>query len=167
MVAPFFTTIIVTKVWVTADVCATLHTLTETKKWSQSTIQLATSLPIAISVVAQIFLSLKMKLSFKTSVMNCLANQISLYRPTHSEEEEKYLLPLYKSETRMSSAMYLVLAIMSLCLKLQPDLSPNNHRSQIWISQAALGFAIANLFVTQFYTCCLNSLLFEKEVKVA
>ena len=165
--APFFTTIIVTKVWVTADVCATLHTLAETKKWSGSIIHLATSLPIAISVIVQIFLSHKMKLSFKTSIMNCLANQISLYRPTHSQEKEKEILNLYKSETRMSSAMYLVLAIMSLCLKLEPELSPNNNWSQIWTSQVALGFAIANLFVTQFYTCCLNSLLFEKGVKMA
>ena len=165
--APFFTTIIVTKVWVTADVCATLHTLVETKKWSELTNQLAISLLFAIPVIAQIFLSLSMKLPFKKSVMNCLANQISLYRPTHSKEEEKYLLPLYKSETRMSSAMYLVLAITSLCLKLQPDLIPEDNWSQIWTSQAALGFAIANLFVTQLYTCYLNSLLFEKEVKVA
>ena len=165
--APFFTTIIVTKVWVTADVCATLHSLAETKKWSELTNQLAISLLFAIPVIAQILLSLKMKLSFKKSIMNCLANQISLYRPTHRQEKEKFLLLLYKYETRISSALYLVFAIMSLCLKLQPDLSPNNNWSQIWTSQVALGFAIANLFVTQFYTCCLNSLLFEKEVKVA
>ena len=169
-VAPFFTMIIVTKVWVTADACATLHTLAETmveqKNWPEVSIQIAKSLSFSLPFMAQIFLSLKMKLSFKKTIMNCLANQISLWRPTHKKEKEPSLLLLYKSETRLSSVIYLVLATTSLCLKLQPQLIPENNWNQIWTSYTAMGFAVAYLFVTQFYTTCLSSLLFEKEIKI-
>ena len=169
-VAPFFTMIIVTKVWVTADVCATLHTLAETmveqKNWPEVSIQIAKSLSFSLPFMAQIFLSLKMKLSFKKTVMNCLANQISLWRPTHKKENEPPLLLLYKSETRLSSVIYLVLATTSLCLKLQPELIPENNWNQIWTSYTAMGFAVAYLFVTQFYTTCLSGVLFEKEIKI-
>ena len=165
-VAPFFTMIIVTKVWVIADTCATLHSLSETMvenhKWPEVSIQIVKSLPFSLPFIAQIFLSLKMKLSFKETVMNCLANQISLWRPTHKKEEETSLLPLYKSETRMSSAIYLVLATTSLSLKLQTHLIPENNWNQIWTSQTAMGFAVAYLFVTQFYTTYLSGVLFEK-----
>ena len=167
-VAPFFTMIIVTKVWVTADACATLHTIAETmveqKNWPEVSIQIAKSLSFSLPFMAQIFLSLKMKLSFKKTIMNCLANQISLWRPTHKKEKEPSLLLLYKSETRLSSVIYLVLATTSLCLK--QTLIPENNVNQIWTSKAAMGFAIAYLFVTQLYTTCLSGLLFEKEIKI-
>ena len=84
-VIPFFLIIILTKVWVMADLTITLHTFSY-----------AMMVPIAAVAVIQFFLHQRMKFSLNASCLGSLANMVTIWRPTHDEAEREKTLRFYK-----------------------------------------------------------------------
>ena len=164
-VSPFFVFIIVTKVWVMADTCNTLHWTTEF--WACNLrknvgcwlfTHIITFLPLMIALIVQLIMHVKTKFTFKQSCLGSMANIVSLGRPTLDESKNKAVSILYCRETTFTSIYYMVLSLLSILLKV---IFPSANY-QTWTSYAAVALTVTYILITKLYTNYLSWIVFHE-----
>ena len=160
-VAPFFSCIVLQKVWVMADLCQTLTKIAEDSSVLVLT-HMAMLLPVLTVVSIQLTLHLAMRFSMREAILGSVANLTTLWRPTHNESLRNQAFLFYKYETLISSILYTEFSAISLTL--------NYTVVQIngipWASWTSLGVALTCLIMSQLYIGYGKEVLYPDDILI-
>ena len=155
-VVPFFFIIITTKVWVTADLCNTIHAVME--GLSGLFTSLAIVAPFALTFGLQVALHWALRFPTQQTLLGSIGGLTTLKRPTHEESKDESVIQLYKKETLVSSLAYATMASISALTKMKIVSSGVDEAWESWLS---LAFVCLYFLTTQIYTRYLNHTLFS------
>ena len=155
---PFFLIIVIQKSWVLADLCSTMELIEI--RWL---VYLAKALPLLLVIICELVLHLAMAFPLKTATLGSIANLTTLWRPTHDESQNEKCQGFYKSETLLSSLLYLVFSLQSLTLSYALGKREDNW---FWPHVFSIGLSFASLLVSQLYLAYCHEALFPTDVPV-
>ena len=101
-IAPFFLSIIVTKVWVLAHLLNTVTILAEAQTKLAIGVCIALFTPLILIIGIQILLHFILTFSVKSALLGSIANLTTLWRPSHDESQNQQSFTFYKFETLLS-----------------------------------------------------------------
>ena len=159
-VAPFFLSIIITKVWTMAHFVNSITTLTEAYTDFALVIFTDKLLPFIFLIGLYLALHMRMKFSFKSSLLGSVASLTTLWRPVHDESQHEKTATFYQYETLLSCLLNIFFALLTIIMEKIAGLKDGNK----WNSWIALGFAGTNCLITQLYINCFHKTLFPKHI---
>lgn len=160
-IGPFFLVTITTKVWVTSDLCNTIHGLLQ-EKFEQlaSALGWTPLLPFLIMFCVQMVLHYKLHFSVKQMWLGSISGLASVRRPTHYESQKSKSLRFYRAESVVSSVAYTLMAGVSVTMKM---MFISMSAAKAWESWISLGLSCLYAVTTQVYTRIFSQVLFPPD----